>query len=130
MHCHIFVTVSCEAIADPSNIIIDVRSEEEWDKGHLGCAHLLPLSTNFTEENLEALTDGNKNTTILIHCGKKHIRAAEAVKNATEWGYTNVTSAGGYKEIVEAGCSCAGKSSEKYLMYKLLEFSLLLFMIS
>ena len=82
--------------------------------GHLDCAHLLTLDKNFTNENLARLTSGNKHSKLVIYC-RLGRRAGKAVKQAISWGYTDVTNALGYNDIINAGCGCSGKFYKKTL---------------
>ena len=121
---HLFV-VSCQDISDPKSIIIDVRSESEWNMGHLDCAHLLTLNKSFTKENLARLTSGNKHGKLVIYC-RLGRRAGRAVKQAINWGYTDVTNALGYDDIINSGCGCSGKFYNKIsqkLKYEELEMN-------
>ena len=72
-------------------IILDVRTQEEYDQGHIPGAILIPDS----EINLRAekeLTD--KDQLLLVYCrsGRRSKLAAEAL---VELGYTNIKEFGG-----------------------------------
>ena len=72
-------------------IILDVRTQEEYDQGHIPGAILIPD----TEINLRAekeLTD--KDQLLLVYCrsGRRSKLAAEAL---VELGYTNIKEFGG-----------------------------------
>ena len=82
--------------------------------GHLDCAHLLTLDKNFTNENLARLTSGNKHSKLVIYC-RLGRRADRVPKQAINWGYTDVTNALGYDDIIKAGCGCSGKFYKKDL---------------
>lgn len=79
---------------NPSCIVLDVRSPEEYAAGHIPSAVLLPV------EQIEAKADSvsqilpDKSAEIFVYCrsGKRAGRAAAAL---TEQGYTNVSSIGG-----------------------------------
>ena len=72
-------------------IILDVRTQEEYDQGHIPGAILIP-DTEITAEAEEVLTD--KDQLILVYCrsGRRSKLAAEAL---VELGYTNIKEFGG-----------------------------------
>ena len=72
-------------------IILDVRTREEYDEGHIPGAILIP-NTEIEEKAEDVLTD--KNQLILVYCrsGRRSKIAAEAL---VELGYTNIKEFGG-----------------------------------
>ena len=72
-------------------IILDVRTQEEYDEGHIPGAILIPYM-QIEEKAEEVLTD--KNQLILVYCrsGRRSKIAAEAL---VELGYTNIKEFGG-----------------------------------
>ena len=72
-------------------IILDVRTQEEYDEGHIPGAILIPY-TQIAEKAEEVLTD--KDQLILVYCrsGRRSKIAAEAL---VELGYTNIKEFGG-----------------------------------
>ena len=72
-------------------IILDVRTQEEYDQGHIPGAILIP-DTEIEAKAEEALTD--KDQLILVYCrsGRRSKLAAEAL---VELGYTNIREFGG-----------------------------------
>ena len=72
-------------------IILDVRTQEEYDQGHIPGAILIP-NTEIEEKAEGVLTD--KNQLILVYCrsGRRSKIAAEAL---AELGYTNIKEFGG-----------------------------------
>ena len=72
-------------------IILDVRTQEEYDEGHIPGAILIPY-TQIEEKAEEVLTD--KNQLILVYCrsGRRSKIAAEAL---AELDYTNIKEFGG-----------------------------------
>ena len=72
-------------------VILDVRSQEEFDGGHIPGAILIP-DTEITKKAEQVLTD--KNQLILVYCrsGRRSKLAAEAL---VELGYTNIKEFGG-----------------------------------
>ena len=72
-------------------LILDVRTQEEYDEGHIPGAILIP-DYEITEKAEEVLTD--KDQLILVYCrsGRRSKLAAEAL---VELGYTNIKEFGG-----------------------------------
>ena len=72
-------------------IILDVRTQEEYDQGHIPGAILIP-HTEIEARAEEVLTDKDK--LILVYCrsGRRSKIAAEAL---AELGYTNIKEFGG-----------------------------------
>ena len=70
------------------NVLIDVRSHQEYEEGHLIGAILIPLYTLETEilKNVP-----NKQTTIIVYCASG-IRSKQAQEILESLGYENVYS--------------------------------------
>jgi len=73
-------------------IILDVRTQEEYDKKHIPKAVLLPIEEIRKGNFSEKLPDKNKN--ILIYCWTGR-RAEDSAKILAENGYKNVYEFGG-----------------------------------
>ncbi len=80
------------------DIWIDVRSDKEWNSGHLDGAVHIP-HTEITEK-IVSLTD-DKNAPIKLYC-RSGGRAGMAKKELEKMGYKNVTNVGGLKDAEEA----------------------------
>lgn len=79
-----------------NTILIDVREQEEWDRGNIPGAQLWPLSKIKSGD----IPDIPKETSIILHCqkGMRSIQAAQILKTH---GYTSVVSlTGGYEAWV------------------------------
>ncbi|MDF2474445.1 MAG: Rhodanese domain protein [Anaerocolumna sp.] len=72
-------------------IILDVRTTEEYNAGHIENAILIP-DYEIAEKAEEVLTD--KSAEILVYCRSGN-RSASASLSLTELGYTNVYDFGG-----------------------------------
>ena len=72
-------------------IILDVRTQEEYNGGHIENAVLLPV-TDIKDKAGEILTD--KDAKILVYCRSGN-RSATASKELISMGYTNVYDFGG-----------------------------------
>lgn len=72
-------------------VILDVRTQEEFDTGHIPGAVLLP-DTQVSAQSKQMLTD--KKQLILVYC-RSGRRSAAAAAALAELGYTNVKDFGG-----------------------------------
>ncbi len=81
-------------------ILIDVREESEWAKGHLpGAVH---LSKGVIERDIENAVPA-KTTPLVLYCGGG-FRSALAADNLQKMGYTDVISMdGGWRGWTQAG---------------------------
>ena len=76
-------------------IVIDVRSKEEWDSGHVGQAIHIPHTE--IAERISEVTD-NKDAKIVVYCAVGG-RAGKAKTTLEGLGFTNVENAGGYDDV-------------------------------
>ncbi len=77
--------------------VVDVRTESEWDQGHLENSMSIPIG-NFVSELPTKIP--NKNARILFVC-RKGIRASAVAAMAQKLGYTNVHAMmGNYSELM------------------------------
>lgn len=77
--------------SNPDAIILDVRTQEEFDKKHIPNALLVPID-DLKAGDLSKLPD--KNTTIIIYCWTGR-RAEDSAKILADNGYKNVYDMGG-----------------------------------
>ncbi|HIT02685.1 MAG TPA: rhodanese-like domain-containing protein [Candidatus Enterenecus merdae] len=77
----------------PDAVILDVRERDEYARGHIPRATLLPLSI-FNEAQAAQAIPGGKDTQVLVYCqsGGRSRMAAEAL---ADMGYTQVYDFGG-----------------------------------
>lgn len=75
-------------------LVLDVREESEWEKGHIrGAAY---LGKGIIERDIELLAE-DTDREIILYCGGGY-RSALAADNLQKMGYTNVASlAGGWR---------------------------------
>ncbi len=78
-------------------LLVDVRSQQEFDDGHLSGALNIPVSK--VEERI-AEFGKDKNREIVVYC-RTGGRAAKAKKTLEQNGYTKVFNGGGYKDWME-----------------------------
>ncbi len=84
---------------EPQLFIIDVRTAGEFNGGHLSDALNIPYDV-IGEQIAGVTTD--KSAEIIVYCSRGG-RAEHAKDTLNGMGYTNVTNAGGYQEILESG---------------------------
>lgn len=72
-------------------VILDVRTQPEYDASHIENAMLLPLD-DIDEEATDILTD--KDQLLLVYC-RSGVRSKEAALQLAELGYTNIKEFGG-----------------------------------
>lgn len=75
-------------------VLLDVRTLEEFDSGHISGALCLPVESIGTEVPAE-LPD--KDAEILIYC-RSGRRSAEAARKLIKLGYTNICDFGGIQD--------------------------------
>ncbi len=80
-----------EIIESEDVIILDVRTQEEYNGGHIENAVLLPVN-DISSKAEEVLTD--KDAKILVYCRSGN-RSATASKQLIKMGYTDVYDFGG-----------------------------------
>jgi len=73
-------------------VILDVRTQEEYDSGHIKGAVLLPVD-EITQETAQAVIPG-KDTQVLVYCRSGN-RSVTASKALVQLGYTQVYEFGG-----------------------------------
>jgi rhodanese-related sulfurtransferase len=86
-------------------VLVDVREDREWDRGHLpGAVH---LGKGVIERDIEAAVP-DKNAKLVLYCGGG-FRSALAGDNLQKMGYTNVISMdGGWRGWTGAGFPVEG----------------------
>jgi len=85
---------------NPQAVLLDVREDNEWEKGHLTQA--MHLGKGILERDLESkFPDPNRE--IIMYCGGGY-RSILTAAAAQKMGYRNVSSLkGGYKGLLQAG---------------------------
>ena len=93
----LFLLTACNQSAaevnfkDPSAIVIDTRTPEEWASGHLKSAELVDYRV--IAQGVEAM-NVDKDSLILLYCRSGN-RSGQAKTLVEAMGYTNVINAGG-----------------------------------
>ena len=86
-------------VAATAEVLIDVRSPEEFSAGHLDRAENIPVDQ--VEAKVDVIASkvgGDKSKQIVVYCasGGRSGRAKTTLEKA---GFTNVINAGGYKDL-------------------------------
>jgi rhodanese-related sulfurtransferase len=86
--------------ADEKFLLVDVREDNEWERGHIpGAVH---MSRGIIERDIEQAVPDH-DAAIVLYCGGG-FRSALAAENLQKMGYTNVISMdGGWRHWTEAG---------------------------
>lgn len=80
-----------EMMGEEECVILDVRTKEEYDSGHIPGAICIPNET-IGDEEIPELPD--KDQKILVYCRSGN-RSKQAAKKLVQLGYTNVIEFGG-----------------------------------
>ena len=93
-------------------VILDVRTKQEWDDGHLPCAHRLPVQDDpELGAAIACLAGGKAGSTVKIYCRSGN-RAGVARQVLLDQGFTKVTNEGGYENIKNSGlCDCTPQNT-------------------
>ena len=78
--------------SDPKAVLLDVRSKQDYDSGHIPGAVLLPVGT--IEEDTAAQVIPEKDSTVLVYCRSGN-RSKTASAALAELGYTSIYEFGG-----------------------------------
>lgn len=84
--------IAQEMMKEEGVIIVDVRTQSEYESGHIRGAVLIPNET-ITEDDMPSVLP-DKNQTILIYCRSGN-RSAQAARKLVSQGYINVYDFGG-----------------------------------
>ena len=90
-----------ELAAEPGTTVIDVRTPDEYDAGHLAGALNLDVSADTFDDRVSEL---DPEGSYVLYC-RTGARSAEAAARMAELGFTGVADAGAYDDLVEAGAT-------------------------
>ncbi|WP_340106200.1 rhodanese-like domain-containing protein [Rhodohalobacter sp. 8-1] len=89
-----------EKVQDDPGIVIDVRTDGEYQNGHLAIAdHQYNLMDGEFESKLDSL---NKDKTYYLYCRTGN-RSGQAARLMKKNGFENVYNVGGFKELADEG---------------------------
>lgn len=102
-----------KAVDEKKAVLVDVRSQKEWDKGHVAGAIFLPVTSLTDDLDEKKLAKAlPKKGRYYIHCAVG-IRATRAGEYLEERGYQVKVLKPGYQQLIEAGFKKADKEDEK-----------------
>lgn len=81
-------------------LVIDVREQSEWDRGHLAMARLVPVGELAARlDEVAAWAGGDKDAPVVVYCasGRRSERAKGVLEQA---GFTHVANGGGFGELI------------------------------
>ncbi|KAA9339735.1 rhodanese-like domain-containing protein [Hymenobacter busanensis] len=88
-----------EMLAKPNTVLLDVRTPDEFSKGHLrGARNVNFLSTDFPDQVAKL----DPNATYVLYCASGN-RSGKALALMQQNGFKHVVNAGGYASLKEAG---------------------------
>lgn len=93
------VSKAIERQPEPNVYVIDVRTPEEWEAGHVVDAMLWGLDEEIALGNLPPVP---KDSEIYIYCRTGN-RAGQAIRILQASGYTNMTNIRGLTDWIDAG---------------------------
>jgi len=89
-----------EKVKTESGVVIDVRTDDEYNNGHLAIAdHQFNLLDGEFESKLDSL---NKNKTYYLYCRSGN-RSGQAARLMKKNGFKNVYNAGGFGNLAAEG---------------------------
>ena len=89
-----------QTIEEEPGLVVDVRTQNEFDNGHLA---LTDLQLDFNSGEFEANVDNlDKDKTYYLYCRTGN-RSGQAATIMKERGFDNVYNIGGYKDLVSSG---------------------------
>lgn len=84
---------------DGAALVLDVRNQDEYDRGHLSQALLIPVAELETRiGEVESALGGDKSKKIVAYCGSGR-RSGKAKELLEQHGFTNVVNGGGYDQL-------------------------------
>ena len=97
-------------------IVIDVRTQLEWDEGHAPCAHRLEIQNDpGLVAKVEALANGDRSHPVQVYCRSGN-RSGQAQKILKDRKWTHVTNAGGWQsgqaDAIKKLCDCKTRSKD------------------
>lgn len=81
-----------ELMSSDNPIILDVRTQDEYNDAHIPDAQLLTLDT--IDADTAAAVAPDKDAMVIVYC-RTGVRSAEAAQKLADLGYTNIVDMGG-----------------------------------
>jgi len=92
-----------ENVEQEKAVLVDVRSQEEWDKGHLEDSIFLPVTSLRKGGDAKEIAEKLPEDKIIYTFCVVGMRAKAAAKVLIKHGYTVRALKPGYDELIEAG---------------------------
>ena len=90
--------MALELLQNQGAVVLDVRSQGEWNAGHVSSAHLIPIQELQTKiDKVDELVQGDKSKAIIVYCQSGR-RAGMAKSILLKAGYKNVMNLGGLSD--------------------------------
>lgn len=86
-------------MTEPTTLLIDVRTAEEYDKRHISGAFHLPIM-DIAGGHLGVLADVDKHARVELYC-RSGARSEQAKEHLLRMGFENVVNLGGLDDIVQ-----------------------------
>ena len=99
-------------VAESKAVLVDVRSKDEWEKGHIEGSLFLPITRIEEERDSDELRKMLPKKKILYTFCVIGMRAEAAGEILSEMGYEVRVLKPGYKELIEAGFKKAKQEDE------------------
>ena len=101
---------------DRCPIVVDTRTQLEWDEGHAPCAHRLEIQNDpGLVDTLETLVNGDRSHPVQVYCRSGN-RSGKAQSILKGMGWTHVTNAGGWQsgqaDAIKKLCDCKTRSKK------------------
>jgi rhodanese-related sulfurtransferase len=90
-------------VAEEKAVLVDVRSQEEWDKGHIECSIFLPVTSIRKQSYPETMTSELPEEKILYTFCVVGMRAKKAAAALEKDGFTVRALKPGYDDLLKAG---------------------------
>ncbi len=90
-----------ELAAEPGTTVIDVRTPDEYDAGHLAGALNVDVNADTFDDRVSEL---DREVSYVLYC-RTGARSAEAAARMAELGFTGIADAGAFEDLVEAGAT-------------------------
>lgn len=90
-----------EVLDEGDTTVIDVRTPEEFEEGHVDGARLIDFQSDDFEERVDEL---DRDEPYVLYCATGN-RSGQAAEVMEELGFTEVLDAGGYDDLAAAGAA-------------------------
>jgi len=97
------IAAALESVKAGSGVLLDVRTQDEWDSGHFASAKHIPVDQISDAEKAKSATaDLDKEKTLYVHCARG-VRAKTAADALNKMGFKAVALETSYDAIRDGG---------------------------